>query len=740
MQSQKLLVCLGRGLPDGPQGHNPDMIPFIIAAISLVAEDIVLFDFEGKDYAGWTVTGKAFGTRPAQGTLDGQMQVTGYLGHGLINTYFGKDEATGTITSGEFKITRAYISFRIGGGADFKRLRLELLIGGRVVRKATGINSFPGGSEALVPDGWAVNDLQGRTARIRIIDESTGGWGHLNVDHLVQTDTKPIMQLTDAKRSFKIKHKYVHIPIDETAPARRLTVEMKGMAPVANQVFLAPGEPQYWATLDVSNRKGETLRFEVDRISSDSSALEHCYQSDEVPGQTKLYEEANRGQLRFSPRRGWSNDPNGMVYYKGEYHLFFQHNPYRAEWGNMHWGHAVSRDMVHWTELPIALFPDEHGTMWSGSAVVDNENTSGLGAGIVLFSTADGDFTQVLTHSPDGRTFKKWKANPVVSHIDRANRDPKLFWYAPGKKWVMVLYLEIPNHPSMQFLSSIDLIHWTPTSRIEGFHECPDFFELPVSGQTDVTKWVLTAANSNYQIGTFDGDIFHPESPILTGHRGRGFYAAQTFSDLPNRRVQIGWFQRERDGMPFNQAMSLPMELRLVDDPEGIRMTWTPVNELQSLRVGSKRFGALDLEPGAANPLKDLHPELAEIEMLLKPSSDAVVQFNLRGLVLTYDQASRSLKLGGISVPVTLIDGKLDLHIFVDRNGLDIFSSGGRVFIPWPYSPDQKNFDFEAVVSSGSVQFESLNFHELQSSWIPLASPRLAATKATPGRQVLRAN
>ncbi|MEJ0105527.1 MAG: glycoside hydrolase family 32 protein [Bacteroidota bacterium] len=204
------------------------------------------------------------------------------------------------------------------------------------------------------------------------------------------------------------------------------------------------------------------------------------------------YHEKLRGQFHFSPKRGWTNDPNGMVYFNGEYHLFYQHNPYGRGWGNMTWGHAVSKDLIHWTHLDDALHPDFGGPIFSGGAVIDSNNTSGLGKdgapAMVLFHTGARGWGQYLSWSTDGRAFQTLN-HAVVPRINKDNRDPKVIWYEPTKKWVMVLWVERGDNVqhSMQFLTSPDLINWTKTSTIMGgigddlyLFECPEFYELPV--------------------------------------------------------------------------------------------------------------------------------------------------------------------------------------------------------------------------------------------------------------------
>ncbi|MBV6458755.1 MAG: hypothetical protein HONBIEJF_01893 [Fimbriimonadaceae bacterium] len=698
------------------------MIVALVALALLPQPDILIADFEGETYGDWVVTGAAFGHGPAKGTLAGQMAVSGFLGRGLVNTYFGGDTSTGTLTSPPFQINRRYLSFLIGGGHDRQRLSLDLFVGDQIVRKATGPNRTPGGTEALELDGWDLKPYLGKMATLRIVDEATGGWGHVNVDHILLTDQKPPMSISNATKKVRLDKRFLLLPIKNGATRRLVTVAIDGMPPVVNEVELADQEADWFASLDVTAWKGRAATISVDRLAAESKAMEGIRVAAAVPEKTPAYEEAQRGQFHFSPRRGWNNDPNGMVFFNGEYHLFFQHNPYGWGWGNMHWGHAVSKDLVHWEELPIALFPDSHGTMWSGSAVVDWQNSSGFGTAsrppMVLFYTAAGDpFVQGVAYSTDGRTFVKWSGNPSVPFIETGNRDPKVFWHEPSRRWVMVLYLEIPNKPTMQFLVSRDLKQWEPTSRIEGFHECPDLFELPIENRRGQSRWVLSAANSDYQVGTFDGRTFTPETPILKGHQGRGFYAAQTFSDVPGRRIQMGWFQTETKGMPFNQSMSLPLELGLIQDGEGPRMTWTPVPELHALRSKTTSIPALELTFETPDPLRRLTGELVEIELEFEPLAGSRIELTVRGLAIKFDTDSQTLEVGNQKARCPLTDGKQNIRVFCDRTGYEIFAAGGRTFVPLAVPPKGGDRTLSLRTVAGTAKISKLLVHQLRSAW-----------------------
>lgn len=687
--------------------------------------DLLLADFEGDTYGLWKTTGEAFGPGPAQGRLPGQMAVDGFKGKGLVNSYFKGDVSTGSLTSPPFTVERKYIAFLIGGGKHPAKACINLLVEGKVVRSSTGPNEVAGGTEALAPDSWDVLEFKGKQAVLQIVDEVQGGWGHINFDHIVQTDKKPAGLLSNSTREFAISKRYLHLPIKNGAPRRAVSLLAEGKLQVRNDIELAPGAPDWWAPMDVSAWKGKTISLQVDKLPEDSTGLASIDQSDTLRDTSKDYREPLRGQFHFSPRRGWNNDPNGLVFYNGEYHLFFQHNPYGWDWGNMHWGHAVSKDLVHWTELGDKLLPDAMGPMFSGSAVVDWNNSSGFGKDgkppLVLLYTAAGNPTvQCLAHSTDGRTFTKYSGNPILQEITGGNRDPKVIWHEPTRLWVMTLYVEINKVHTIHFFTSHNLKDWKFASKTEGFFECPDFFELPLDGDPAKKKWVLTGASSEYQVGTFDGKSFRPETPKIPGHRGRGFYAAQTFSDIPQgdgRRIQMGWFQTPTPGMPFNQSMTIPLELGLVSTREGPRLTWTPVRELAELRAKTLHLQPVELKPGAANPLSQLREELLEVRAEFIPSKNSEVEFQIRGATIAYNAQKAEWVVNGHRAQAPLVNGKQRLTIYCDRNGLEVFANDGLTYLPMPFLPKADNLSASLEVKQGSANILSLEAYGLKSAW-----------------------
>lgn len=697
------------------------------------SEDILVADFESGSYEPWSVTGEAFGVAPAQGTLPGQMAVTGYRGDRLVNTFFRGDRTTGTLTSPAFVIQRDYLTFLIGGGRDPKRLALRLIVDGEIVRSATGPNDKPGGSEELSLEYWDIQPWKGKMGTLQIVDEATGGWGHINVDHLVQTDTKPLVPRLDVTREIRLSERFLLFPIKNGAKKRIVTFKVDGKRIVQNEMELSDSKPDWWAAMDVSAWSGKNAELVIDKLPGDSLAIDQIYQSNQLAGDSPLYEETKRAQFHFSPKRGWNNDPNGLVYFRGEYHLFFQHNPYGWGWGNMHWGHAVSQDLVHWDELGDKLLPDEMGPMFSGSAVVDWANTSGLGdeanPPMVLLYTAAGNPTvQGLAYSTNGRNFTKLDANPVLPQVTPGNRDPKVIWHAPSQRWIMVLYVELPGKQhSVHFYSSMNLKDWRLESVTRGgidgdkyLYECPDFFPLAVDGDSSQSKWVLLAADSQYAIGTFDGKTFQPEEQRLPGHRGRGFYAAQSFSDIPKedgRRVLIGWLQTETKGMPFNQSMSLPLEVGLTKTDHGLRMTYRPIAELQKLRTKSLVFHSPILTPQSANPISSLNGELVEVVFEASPSSDAIMEWSIRGEKIRYSQSTRFLEGFGLKISIPKSEATLKLRFFVDRNSIEIFAASDQIYVPIPVSFSPENISYSFRILQGEAEQARIDTYELRSAW-----------------------
>ncbi|MFO0769042.1 MAG: glycoside hydrolase family 32 protein [Nitrospiraceae bacterium] len=388
-----------------------------------------------------------------------------------------------------------------------------------------------------------------------------------------------------------------------------------------------------------------------------------------------------RPQFHFTAPKGWLNDPNGLVYREGMYHLFYQHNPFGTEWGNMTWGHAVSTDLIHWKHRPNALEPDDLGTIFSGPAVVDTSNAAGFGkSAIVCFYTAAGGtnkasegkpFTQCLAWSTDGEVFHKLKENPVVPHLDGENRDPKVVWHQESKQWVMALYL---SGDSFCLLGSKNLREWTELSRLhlKGASECPDFFELPIDGDRHERRWVFWAANGDYQVGRFDGRTFKPETEVLKSTFGNTGYAAQTYSNAPkSRRIQIAWLNGSNfKGCPWNQQLGFPNVLSLRSTKGGPRLAFWPIDEIKRIR-----HGRLVLDKGEAESTSGL----LDFEGEWQVPNQGSLELSVNGRPITVDAASGVLSAMGSEIKLDLSVGRLSLRLLVDRASVELYAQSGLV-------------------------------------------------------------
>jgi fructan beta-fructosidase len=678
--------------------------------------DLVVADFEGETYHPWVAEGDAFGRGPARGTLPGQMAVTGFLGRGLVNSFHGGDDTTGTLTSPPFRVDRPYLNFLIGGGKYPGETCLDLLVDGTVARTATGPNDRPGGSERLDWENWDVADLVGKEAILRIVDHRKSGWGHINVDQVVQSDRKKGVALVSRERI--VKDRYLHLPVDQASPLRRVKLSVDGQTAREFDIKLAEDRTDFQTFVDLAPFVGKTLRIEA-RLPVESKALDGITQATEVPDAGRLYQETDRPQFHFTSRRGWLNDPNGLVWLDGEYHLYYQHNPYGWDWGNMQWGHAVSRDLVRWTELPIALSPKTYGDWaFSGSAVVDRTNSSGFGpegsSPMVGAYTSTGRGECIIYSLDKGRTWTEYSGNPVLKH---AGRDPRLLWHEPTRRWVMAVYDEEGGKRSIAFHSSPDLKAWTFESKIEGFYECPDLFELPIEGEPGGKLWVLSAADGQYMLGGFDGHRFNPESGKHRTWHGN-FYAAQSFSDEPDgERIQIGWAQGIAfPGMPFNQQMTVPCELTLRPTDEGVRMFAWPVEQLDSLRVRGQRW--TDVKP-TDDPVVGPTSDLLSVRIDARMGALGSISLSIPGASVAYDASKRLLSCGNLDVPMGTEDGRLRLRILVDRGSVEVFGNDGRVAISKGRDKVRTARPLVLSVKGQEALVRSMEIDELGSAWVP---------------------
>ncbi|MDF2644625.1 MAG: levanase [Paenibacillus sp.] len=471
------------------------------------------------------------------------------------------------------------------------------------------------------------------------------------------------------------------------------------------------------------------------------------------------YTEKFRPQYHLSPESGNMSDPNGMVYFEGEYHQFYQNSG--------QWGHAVSKDLIHWEHLPVALARDSLGEIWSGSAVVDSKDTSGFfggKAGLVAIFThfKAGTQSQSIAYSPDkGRTWTKYEGNPVIPNPGLKDfRDPKVIWHAPTRSWVMVV--SVDNR--VQFYKSPDLKAWEMTSEFgsdQGSHaavwECPDLFELPLEG-SKAKKWVLAVSigsnnttkgsTAQYFVGTFDGLTFKNDnrpSDVLWTDYGKDFYAAVSYSDIPakdGRRIWLGWMSNWRYpfAMPtgsWRGNMSIPRELRLRNIPDqGLRLIQEPVKELQTLRGKEVALSKQELTAGH-NPFDAIRGTSYELVTELSVQPNAKLAFKLRKgsdqeTNVSYDAKTEELTVDRthsgitsfekgfaekVSAPLKLKDGKLKLRFFVDESSLEVFANDGEVVVSSLIFPNPTSNRLELTGLEGSVTLESAQYYPMQTIW-----------------------
>ena len=689
-----------------------------LTASAWSAEDILIADFEGDTYGSWKVEGEAFGPGPAKGTLSGQMPVSGFEGARLVNSFFDGDRTTGKLTSPEFMIERPWINFLIGGGQHQDQLVIRLLVNGEAVRTSSGPNNAPGGSEALDWSAWDVTPFVGKKGTIEIIDQATGGWGHICVDQFTQSDKRRGSE--PAVRMIAIDKRYLHLPVKNGAPKRRMKFTVDGQTVREFEIEYAEGSPDYVTLADVSAFAGKSLAVHVDRLPGGPAALAAIQTSNEKPAAAELYREKLRPQFHFTSQRGWLNDPNGLVFANGKYHLFYQHNPYGWGWGNMHWGHAVSTDLLHWEELPESVYPAKFGDWaFSGSAVVDPLNTTGFGEKtngietIIAAFTSTGRGECLLTSRDNGLTWTELPENPVVKH---EGRDPKLLWHAPTKKWVMALYDEFEGKQWITFHTSTDMRKWEFASRIEGYYECPDLFEAKIEG-TDEKRWVLYGADGMYTTGQFDGKTFTPDGPKQQLWYGN-FYAAQTYSNDPQGRIiQIGWGQGiEFKGMPFNQQMVVPAELTLHKAGDTVVMKAQPVRELRRLLANSAVTIDGTASAGTSVEASPPHIDLFHTQAALSLSADAVFTLTMHDIPITIDAQKQTITCRHVTAPIRLNQGKLKLEVLVDRGSIEIFVNEGEAVLSVGVDTTNGSRKISGASSQGTTTHE-IQADKLRSIW-----------------------
>lgn len=538
--------------------------------------------------------------------------------------------------------------------------------------------------------------------------------------------------------SLNVAENYLLLPIQDDAPEGKICIvvnnEQKG---TVMNVRLARERVDSYVPFELSAYKGQYVSVDIQGVPESAVCWKELKMSDSFDMANK---ECFRPVYHHTPAYGWMNDPNGMFYKDGVYHLYFQYNPYGSVWGNMHWGHSTSSDLMHWKFEGSAIVPDAWGAIFSGSCVVDHENTAGFGKGAVVAfytsakSTPWGDVqSQSMAYSLDnGKTFTKYEGNPILTSSERDFRDPKVFWYAPGKHWVMML--AVGQH--MEIYSSVNLKDWKKESEfgaMQGAHggvwECPDLVEIPVEG-TRQKKWVLICnlnpggpfggSAAQYFVGSFDGKTFVNESPTLTKWMdwGKDNYATVTWNNAPDGRcVALGWMSNWQyaNNVPTRQyrsANTIARDLTLYRVGEELYLKSTPSPEVKKARgekVSKPSFNVAG-EYEVASLLDD-NKGAYEVELVIQNQGASKIAFcllNEKGekVSMYYDLARRQFVMDrsesgtvdfskdfpAVTVAPADTDKELTLRLFVDRSSIEAFGEDGKfvmtnlVFPSLPYN------------------------------------------------------
>lgn len=563
-------------------------------------------------------------------------------------------------------------------------------------------------------------------------------------------DSHSLVQIENAS-------KYILLPIQESAKEARIYYVVNNDVKGNFNVRLAVDSIDYYVPMEIGMYNNQSITLSIQWV--DEKAI--CWENIQL---SETFDTANRETLRpayhFAPQYGWMNDPNGMFYKDGVWHLYYQYNPYGSMWGNMHWGHATSKDLIHWEHHPVALQPDALGAIFSGSCVVDSNNTAGFGknAIIAFYTSASDRQMQSMAYSTDnGITFKKYNANPIVTSSLRDFRDPKVIWHEESKKWIMVL----AAGQEMQFYSSTDLKEWTYESSFgqghgchDGVWECPDLLKLPVEG-TNEHRWVLLCninpggpfggSATQYFTGNFDGKQFVCESDkdvVKWMDFGKDHYATVSFSNAPSgRHTVMAWMSNWQyaNVVPttqFRSANSVPRDISLFKHNGEVYLRSCPVKELNALRTETKRSHQplrLSAKPHEWKTFNKYNNGIYELDFVIKNQDAETVTITLSNdkgdsICWTYDFVSQMVsfdrtKSGNMdfhpdfpaitSCPLFSESNETRLRIYVDKCSIESFGDGGRwcmtnlVFPSEPYS--HINYEAQGGKASISAEYYPIN-------------------------------
>lgn len=564
--------------------------------------------------------------------------------------------------------------------------------------------------------------------------------------------------------------KYLMLPVQESNDDARIVVLVDGKIDKTVNVRLAKSKVDYLVPFDLTKYKGHNVLLNVittqDRSNVREVKEDACWKDLAL---ADTFDTTNKEKYRpayhHTPLYGWMNDPNGMFYKDGVWHLYYQWNPYGSKWQNMTWGHSSSKDLVTWEHQPAAIEPNGLGTVFSGSSVVDTENSAGFGkdAVVSLYTSADVSQIQSLAHSnDDGRTFEIYPANPIIT-LESEARDPNMFWDAANKRWVLSLAHAL-NH-EMLFFTSPDLKEWTLQSAFgngigaqDGVWECPDLFKLKVEGSDD-EKWVLVCninpggpfggSATQYFVGDFDGTTFTADKdadgsiPTKWMDYGKDHYATVSWSNAPDgRRTLIGWmsnwqYAAEVPTMQYRSANTLPREAGLFKGPDDrIYLSSTPSPELVTLRdseivkVNNKsinrkgrEFALPTSNDGICEILLDLDCKKADsidIKIANKSGEFVTMRFNPSNHTLSFDRRHSGIvdfsqDFPAVTVAPTFDNGKkVSLRIFIDKSSMEVFGHNGKFVMTNLVFPNEPYSTLSVTADGGNARIENLKIFSIK--------------------------
>jgi levanase/fructan beta-fructosidase len=458
----------------------------------------------------------------------------------------------------------------------------------------------------------------------------------------------------------------------------------------------------FYAVWNVENYIGKTFVFNGDFPAGWEKNIKNKDTPPEKKGRFPL--------IHFAPKTGWMNDPNGLIFANGIYHMYFQHNPFGIKWANMHWGHAFSKDLLHWEQADEALLPDENGTMFSGCAFLDEKGSAGFGKNTILYyytaAPASGrshgkKFKQMLALSSDGFNIKKLPM-PVIEHIVADNRDPKVFYHEASNAYIMVLFLDGNDFAVFR---SQNLLEWQLTQKLTlpPLWECPDLF--PLTNENGEQRWIFWAADGYYFIGDFNGYEFIPKTEKLSAYATKLAYAAQTYSNTNGRIISQSWLRTKNHGTSYTGIMAIPVSISLKNTKNGERICLEPVEEMKFLRKNAKV-----LKSPENGTLTSLNENAAEIILNFYPCNEGISVLDIIGEKLSIDFSLGKVAFKGENFSFSNSDS-LHLRIYIDYDALEIFTLDGSIYFPCEW--DMKSLTGEISLESGNGMLESAEIYEL---------------------------